>query len=76
MRKSIIDIKDEIIADFASNPLYNEGKRGVLNVIERDVDVCELASATREDRLLEIFCGSSLCNIQPILSIQNGVDLI
>ncbi len=69
MRKSLIEMKDEIKADFAASPLYNEGRKGSLNIIEREVDVCELASATREDRLLEIFCGSSFCNIQPIQSI-------
>jgi branched-subunit amino acid aminotransferase/4-amino-4-deoxychorismate lyase len=76
IRKSIIEMRDEIKADFDLNPLYNEGRKDSFNIIEKELDVCELASATREDRLLEIFCGSSFCNIQPILSIQNGTDLI
>ena len=76
MRKSIIEMKDEIKAEFDINPFYNEGRKGSFNIIQKELDVCELASATKEDRLLEIFCGSSFCNIQPILSIQNGTDLI
>ena len=66
MRKSLIEMREEIEADYATCPLYDEGVKGKLRIIERDLDVCELASATREDRLLEIFSGASFCNIQPV----------
>jgi hypothetical protein len=63
MRKSIIEMKEEIESDYATSPLYDEGITGKLKILEREVDVCELVSASREDRLLEIFCGASFSNI-------------
>ena len=35
MRKSIIEMRDEIKADFDINPFYNEGRKGSFNIIER-----------------------------------------
>lgn len=62
LRQSVLDLAPIIEKDYKEKPLYDEGLRGSLKVIERNVSITELLSASQECRLLEVFGGATFCN--------------
>ena len=45
LRQTVIELAQDIEKDYAANPVYNEGLKGQLKVLEREVSVQELISA-------------------------------
>lgn len=66
VRKSIIDLKEEIFAETG------------VKVVEKDISILELISAYNEGRFFEFFGGATSCNIQPVSRIvykDHSLDL-
>ena len=58
VRQSIIDLKDEIL------------KEKNVKLVERQLSIHEIISASREERLLELFGGATSSNIQSISRVN------